>query len=534
MKTAKQATGTDVTRRDALKLSGLALGGLAVGGVAVGTRPRTVRAGQPCGPNGCDYPNNGWPTQQYTYPTGLDPFTPNTPLDDDEMRITFLGSTFPPSRRAQQMMSIFVEVGPWIQNPNGSTGGPGQAADSFIFDCGVGVVTNYKAMQIGYGRMDKLFITHLHADHMNDLSAIYCFGPSEDRKWPMYVWGHGPSGVKSPMPPRRLYDDGTKAFCQHLREAMRWHTESFSFLPTSWGEYPIPTRHSWGLPCDPVPVGDDAPDDGFGLVPIELDWTKSGQVPGDNVAYRNPTTRVKITHFPVIHTRKGSMGYKLEWTAPNGQVLSMIYTSDTRPETISTDQAKNKDANGVPRGVDVFIHEMILPPELLTMKNLGLTWPDHAYPNFNAGVYMAKTVEESSHTPQGAFGYLLSQIVPHPTLTVAAHFPAADDTVACALNSVKAHCPWVIWDPKHPNTSNMIWATDLMVLSVKPGQITQKLAVVSDYTFGAPQNVPSPLKTPKYHTADGLMDPTAQLDLTTLIPPYDKDTKTWNYCENGY
>ena len=26
------------------------------------------------------------------------------------------------------------------------------------------------------------------------------------------------------------------------------------------------------------------------------------------------------------------MGYKLEWTAPNGQVLSMIYTSDTRPD----------------------------------------------------------------------------------------------------------------------------------------------------------------------------------------------------------
>ena len=218
------------------------------------------------------------------------------------------------------------------------------------------------------------------------------------------------------------------------------------------------------------------------------------------------------------------MGYKLAWTTPNGQTLSMIYTSDTRPETISIEQAKNKDANGVARGVDVFIHEMILPPELLTMKNMGLTWPDHAYPNFNAGVYMAKTVEDSSHTPQGAFGYLLSQIVPHPTLTVAAHFPAADDTVACALTSVKAHCPWVIWDPEHPNTSNMIWATDLMVLSVKPGkQITQKLAVVSDYTFGAPQNVPSPLKTPKYHTANGLMDPTAQLDLTNLIPAYNKD-----------
>ena len=367
--------------------------------------------------------------------------------------------------------------------------------------------------------MDKIFITHLHADHMNDLSSIYCFGPSEDRKWPLYVWGHGPSGVKSPTPPRRLYNDGTKAFCQHLREAMRWHTESFSFLPTNWGEYPIPTRQSWGLPCDPVPVGDDAPDDGYGLVPIELDWTKSGQVPGDNVAYHNPTTAVKITHFPVIHCRQGSMGYKLAWTAPNGQTLSMIYTSDTRPDTISIEQAKNKDANGVARGVDVFIHEMILPPELLTKNTGGGRGPIIPTRISMPASMWRRPSKIAPDTPQGAFGYLLSQIVPHPTLTVAAHFPAADDTVACALNSVTAHCPWVIWDPEHPNTSNMIWATDLMVLSVKPGQITQKLAVVSDYTFGAPQNVPSPLKTPKYHTAAGLMDPTAQLDVTKLEFP---------------
>jgi ribonuclease Z len=281
--------------------------------------------------------------------------------------------------------------------------------------------------------MDKLFISHLHADHMSDLSAIYCFGPSGDRKWPLYIWGQGPSGVKSPTPPRRLYDDGVKAFCKNLREAMRWHTESFSFLPTSWANYSVSTRQDWGLPHDPVPVGDDAPDDGYGLVPIELDWTKYGKVPGDNVAYDNPKTGVKITHFPVIHTRKGAIGYKLEW---NG--LTMIYTSDTRPETRSIDQAKNGG-----QGVDVFIHEMILPPELLAMKNVGLTFPlpPGTNPAFDAAVQNATNVIDSSHTPQGAFGYLLSQIEPRPRLTVIAHFPVADDTVQCALNSVLAHFP---------------------------------------------------------------------------------------------
>ena len=56
--------------------------------------------------------------------------------------------------------------------------------------------------------------------------------------------------------------------------------------------------------------------------------------------------------------------------------------------------------------------------------------------------------KNSSHTPQGAFGYLLSQINPRPRLTVIAHFPMANDTVACALNSVQAHFP-DISEPGH-------------------------------------------------------------------------------------
>ena len=124
-----------------------------------------------------------------------------------------------------------------------------------------------------------------------------------------------------------------------------------------------PPGRAGGSPYEPVPVGDDDPSDGYALVPIELDWTRYGQKPGDNVAYWNRETGVKITHFPVIHCRQGSIGYKLEW---NG--LSMIYTSDTRPETHCIKQAINGG-----KGVDVFIHEMVVPPEVWAMKNMGLT-----------------------------------------------------------------------------------------------------------------------------------------------------------------
>jgi ribonuclease Z len=478
-----------------------------------------------CEDNACDYPVPPRTTQEYSYAETppLKPYTLDMQqeLTEDQMRITFMGTAFPPARKTQQMMSIFVEIGPWVKGPPGDFG---KATDSFIFDCGAGALSNYSAMGIAFSRMDKIFVTHLHADHMSDLSAIYGFGPAGDRKWPLYVWGQGPSGITSPAwgdnPPQK-YDDGLNEFCKCIRKAMRWHTESFSFLQTSSTHYQIPTRKDWHTPTELEPVEDDPADDGYGLVPIELDWRKVG-----GVAYHNPKTGAKITHFPVVHTRKGSMGYKLEW---NG--LSMIYTSDTRPETVSIQQAKN--INPVTRkaqGVDVLIHEMILPPELLTMKNFypPLTYPPAPGTNskFDKAVQMVSNVEESSHTPQGAFGYLLSQIEPRPKLTVIAHFPVANDTVKCAMNSVKAHFPHGDY-PKFGK--DIIWSTDLMVLKItkgkdgKPPKIEQMFGSTSDYTFNPPSNPTIMLKNSKYPS------PTAQLDTTNIISPGD-DT----YCKNGY
>lgn len=517
------------TRRDALRLSTLALGGLAVGGAAVGPGP-DARAAEACVDPGPCYPDYVDETQTYSYffknlPT-INPINPSTRMYDppasNELRIVFLGSMIPPTRRAQQMMSVYVEVG----NALGE-------GDSFVFDCGSGVCANYAAMGIPFGKMNKVFISHLHGDHMSDLTHIYCFGPSGDRKTPLYVWGPSRSGQKNPKAPPDYYEDGVTDMCKAYRKAWRWHSESFSFLATDIDDpnYTPPTKKDWGLPHDPVPVDNDSARSGFGLIPIELNWKKYGKKEGDNVAYYNEKSGVKITHFPVIHCRKGSIGYKLEW---NG--LTIMYTSDTRPEFHSVGQASN---NG--RGVDVFIHEMVVPPDVWAFKQMNLTAPPpndggQTWQEYQAGVQSAKTVQESSHSPQGAFGFLLSKIQPPPRLTVATHFPVADDTVACAFNSVKQHCPWVVRDPAQGQV-NLTWSFDLMVLKVLAGvagspQIYR--AEVSDYTFGSFAIPPSPLKTPKYHDKDGNPDPTKQLDLETLIYPTDRITGDCNYLDSGY
>ena len=573
MKPSDKKTESGITRRDALKYSGLALGGMVIGGNAIDAfASKKAPPIDDCSPSGCptgtcDYPPDEQDTQQYTYFSHLEPisFIDETtyeyiPPASNEMRITFMGSTIPPElRRAQNMMSIFVEVG--------DACGEG---DRFVFDCGSGVCTNYNSMGVSFGKMDKIFLTHLHGDHMSDLTHIYCFGAVSNRKSPLFVWGPAPSRVESPItprclyddganafcrnlqeargpgsssmkiprPPGRLYDDGVNAFCRNLREACRWHSESQSFISTSYKGYEPPTRRSWGLPCNPRPVSDDPPDDGYAMIPIELDWRKYGRREGDNVAYHNRKSGVKITHFPVIHTRKGSIGYKLEW---NG--LSMVYTGDTKPEYHSIAQAK---------GVDVFIHEMNPPAEVWTFKNLGLTAPPEDNESFNNNVDYTKMVQNSSHTTQGAFGYLLSQIDPLPRLTVATHFPVADDMVECALNSVQAHFGEgeIVWDPYEPNRSNMIWSFDLMVLRVTADEITQHQGVVSDFAFQAPTSLPDNLNPPKYWTfqvdEDGNLvydeygnpikigDPYAQIDTSTEIPSCDDGEGNCNYREDGY
>jgi ribonuclease Z len=481
-----------LTRRQMLKLSGASLGGLALGGPLAGF-------GSPPAGKTTD------PTQKNSLFDALPVFTPGTKLEKDEMRITFLGSSCIP-RLSQECHSVYVETG---------------SGDQFVFDCGTGVAAKYNAMGIPMSKMNKIFFTHLHADHTSDLTHIYCFGPAEDRKSPLYIWGPANSGWTYYDPKgnkRGPYDDGTRTFCENFRNLMRWHTESFSFGPTSYQGNPTPEDiySAWGLKEVPVKVGDDDNWDGYAIFPIELDWSLRGDIAGDNIAYSNDTTQVTIKHFPAIHTRRGSVSYKLEW---NG--MSMIFSGDSKPNTDMVLQAG---------GVDVLIHEMVMPAYDWARKNSDF---DPNSQEFQRAKAYATLVQNSSHTPQGAFGFLMSQINPPPRLAVATHFQAADDTIASAIQSVRNHYP----------VGEVTFAADLMVLTVSPTRIRQERAVVSDFAFYpiSPIDVNTPTNDPyywKWHDPTledyAVSDPTVQVDLSTNIPPTEPGTNKFNYREDGY
>lgn len=483
-----------ISRRNLLKVP-VALGGLAMAGALGGCNDDSSP-----GPAASSYN----PTTTNSLISSLPPYYPGTEtLGANEMRITFLG-TSPIPRLAQECSSVYIEVG----------NGPDGPLDQFIFDMGSGVIAKYTAMGIPMRRMDKVFLTHLHGDHTSDLIHLHAFGPSADRKWPLYIWGPSRSNFTYTDPNSLItygpYEDGTNDFCTLFRQLMRWHSESFSFLSTAKTGYDYGAVTSgWGLPGPVAPVnimpGDD-PNDGFSVIPIELDWTKKGDpaTPNDNIAYNNAATGVKITHFPAIHCRRGSISYKLEW---NG--LKVVFSGDTKP---------NYDMTAKASGIDVLIHEMVVPADVWAMKNLGITNPNQVDPAiWNAALNAATEIQNSSHTPQGAFGYILSQLSPAPRLAVATHFQATDDTMASAMNSVRAHY----------QTGAVTFAADFMVLNITPTSIRQRRAVVSNWAWYPVAKLMT-LNPPKYP------DATTQIDTTEAIPSGTDANGNPTYRADGY
>ena len=360
---------------------------------------------------------------------GLSLFPIGEELAADEMRITFMGTSVVP-RQKQECNSVFVEVG---------------SGDSFVFDIGSGVSSKYNAMGVTPARMDKVFLTHLHGDHTSDIITLYCFGPSQDRKTPLHIYG--PSGDTPDM--------GTQAFADTLYKLMRWHALSFSFGHT----------------------GTIGKGDGFDITAHELPYMTVG-----GVAYDNPDTGVKITHFPAVHCRNGSISYKLEW---NG--LAMVFSGDTKPNNYMLENAN---------GVDVLVHEMVVPPEVWASKNSGLTEADASW---QQAVAYAKAVQDSSHTPQKALGYIFSQT--NPRLGVATHFQVNADTIGPAMDDIRKF-----------HSGPVAIATDLLVINVSKDRIRQRRAVIDDWAWYAQPKVydpatlaPSMFPTPTAQLSDELL-----------------------------
>ena len=209
----------------------------------------------------------------------------------DEMFVVALGTGMPtPITRAQTSAAWYVELG------NG---------DIFLFDAGSGSSENLFALRPDMHRIDKIFASHLHTDHVGDTAAIWVGGWLSGRYTPLHVYG--PSGSKPEL--------GTGAFVEGLKMTYAWDITGRSGI---------------------------LPDAGGQIIAHEFDYKQD-----NGVVYEQ--NGVKITSFPAVHVLDGAVSYRLEW---NG--LSFVFGGDSAPNKWFIERAKN---------ADFVIHELFYTPK---------------------------------------------------------------------------------------------------------------------------------------------------------------------------
>jgi ribonuclease Z len=189
-------------------------------------------------------------------------------------------------------ISYFVELG------NG---------EKFLFDIGSGAMGNLFSLRPDFSKIDKVFASHLHVDHVGDFMGLHIGSWLSGRYTPLHFYG--PSGSSPEL--------GSKAFIEGMQKAYAWD---------------IATRTG------------ALPDAGGKIVVHEFEYTQENVV----VYQENGVT---IRSWPAIHSLDGSVSFSLEW---NG--LKYVFGGDTYPNKWYIEFAKN---------ADVASHEAFLPPKAL-------------------------------------------------------------------------------------------------------------------------------------------------------------------------
>ena len=212
-------------------------------------------------------------------------------LAADEIRVSILGSGLPWVTKAQAAGSVLMEVG----NPQ---------RDVFVFDLGAGSLANFSGLLVPLTSLKKVFLTHLHADHIADYITLMGSYTKAGRLDPVDVWGGGSDHQ----------EQGIGAFVEAIERALAWDTASLKGYVQTTGAHA--TAH---------------------------------EVPYDSTEVVYESNGVTITSFPVIHAINGAVGYRVDYA---GQ--SVVFSGDTKPTKTLVEAAQ---------GCDLLIHETFLPPE---------------------------------------------------------------------------------------------------------------------------------------------------------------------------
>jgi ribonuclease Z len=199
--------------------------------------------------------------------------------NDSNLKVILLGTAGGPTFSAHRLgISTMVLAGP----------------ETLLFDCGRGLTTGMTALEIKPGDVTKVFLTHLHSDHVIALPELYLAPWAQGRNKPLQVWG----------------PEGTRSMLMHLQEA-------FAF--------DIHMRRD---------VDEKLSAEGIKLLATDI---------REGVIYES--NGVKVTAFLVDHGPvKPAFGYRVDYRGH-----SVVMSGDTKP---------SDNLVRFSQGVDLLIHEV--------------------------------------------------------------------------------------------------------------------------------------------------------------------------------
>jgi len=203
------------------------------------------------------------------------------PVPATPLKVTLLGTGSPRPAMERFGPSILVQAG----------------KQQLLFDCGRGASQRIEQLSLPFARIDALFLTHLHSDHVVGIPDLWLTGWVRGRSVPFRVWGPA----------------GTKEMMSHLEEAYA---------------YDIHIRRD---------VDERLPAQGVMVLAKDIE---------EGVVYENDG--VKVTAFTVDHGLvKPALGYRVDFGGH-----SVVLSGDTR---------FSENLIRFSQGVDVIIHEVIDP-----------------------------------------------------------------------------------------------------------------------------------------------------------------------------
>jgi len=205
--------------------------------------------------------------------------------------------------------------------------------ERILFDCGEGTQRRLMMDKLGLMKVNRVFITHWHADHFSGLLGLVQTLEMEGREHPLYIYG----------PPR---------------------TEEFTERLLDLGYF----RRSYDIYAEDLVEGDIIAGEGYTVKPFEVDHgiNAFGYVFKEEEKIKANKEKMKelgLESSPKIGDLK--QGKEIEWNGETVKPEQVVEKVPGRKVVYSGDTAKSKNTVENSENADLLIHEATCKHEMI-------------------------------------------------------------------------------------------------------------------------------------------------------------------------